>query len=124
MAQALGARVLVMPPHLHDEAVAATSHLPHVLAYALAAVAGAQAQRNPFTADLSAGSFASGTRVAQSSPDLWREIALSNRDALLAAVKACQTELSDVTAALESGDGDALQATFLRGHEARRTFPA
>ena len=124
MAQALGARVLVMPPAQHDEAVAATSHLPHVLAYALASVAGAEAARNPFASELSAGSFASGTRVAQSSPELWREIALSNRAALLAAVRMCQAEIAEAADALERGDGNALQAIFERGHQARHTFPA
>ena len=122
LAQAVGARVITLSPQEHDEAVAATSHLPHVLAYALASVAGQKAARNAHVPDLAAGSFASGTRVAQSSPELWREIAFSNRAALADAVRACQAELSEVLAALEAGDGDALQAAFVRGHKARQNF--
>lgn len=124
LAQAVGAQVITLSPQAHDEAVAATSHLPHVLAYALASVAGAQSGSNPHVVDLAAGSFASGTRVAQSSPDLWREIALSNRAALAHAVRTCQAELSEVIVALDSGDGDAIQAAFMRGHRARQQFPA
>jgi prephenate dehydrogenase len=107
-------------PDAHDRAVAVTSHLPHVLAYALAALAGAESESNPHLFDLAAGSFASATRVAGSSPELWREIALSNCDALLAAVRAYRVSLAEAEAVLESGDSDALLALFQKGHAARR----
>jgi prephenate dehydrogenase len=123
-AAALGARPLMLDPDAHDRAVAVTSHLPHLLAYALAATAGrAAADGNPHLFDLAAGSFASGTRVAASSPDLWQGIALSNRDALLSALDACLGELGAMRAALEAGDADTLLAALRRGHEAKRDAP-
>lgn len=120
LAQAVGARTIVLDPDSHDRAVAVTSHLPHVLAYALAALAGAESGTNPHLFDLAAGSFASATRVAGSSPELWREIALSNREALLAAVRAYRLSLAEAEAILESGNPDALLALFQKGHAARR----
>ncbi len=123
LALAFGSRVITLSPPAHDAAVAAISHLPHVLAYALASVAGKEAEQNPHVLNLAAGSFASGTRVAHSSPDLWREIAFSNREALANAVRLCQAELADVLQALETGDADAIQAAFVRGYDARQKFP-
>lgn len=120
MAQALGARVLTLSAEEHDRCVAVTSHLPHVLAYALSAIAGEQAGTAPHLYDLAAGSFASGTRVAASPPELWHEIAMTNRNALAEAVRACRAELDLVLLALETGDSDALLAAFRRGNEARQ----
>lgn len=123
MAQEVGARVITLTPEAHDRAVAVTSHLPHVLAYALAAIAGEAATADPHVWDLAAGSFRSGTRVAHSSPALWREIVLSNRDALVDALRACRSELDAALAALESGDGTALETIFRRGYDARMQAP-
>jgi prephenate dehydrogenase len=120
LAQAVGARTILLDPDAHDRAVAVTSHLPHVLAYALAALAGAESETNPHLFDLAAGSFASATRVAASSPELWQEIALSNREALLNAVRGYQAGLAQAEAVLASGDADALLALFQKGHAARR----
>lgn len=120
LAQAVGARTIVLDPHSHDRAVAVTSHLPHVLAYALTTLAAAESQCNPHLLDLAAGSFASATRVAGSSPELWRDIALSNQAALLEAIRAYRTLLTEAETILESGDADALLALFQRGHAARR----
>jgi prephenate dehydrogenase len=124
LAAAVGARVVRLTPAEHDEAVAVTSHLPHVLAYALAAVAGSRAGGSPHLYDLAAGSFTSGTRVAHSDPALWREIALSNRDALLSALRESADQTEAVIAALEARDGDALETAFRRGYEAVEKSPA
>jgi prephenate dehydrogenase len=120
LAQAVGARTIVLDPEAHDRAVAVTSHLPHVLAYALAALAGEESEANPRLFDLAAGSFASATRVAASSPELWRDISLSNRDALLDSVRAYRRSLVEAEAALENADADALLALFQKGYAARR----
>jgi len=120
LAQSVGARTLVLDPDAHDRAVAVTSHLPHVLAYALAALAGNMAGTTPHLFDLAAGSFASATRVAGSSPDLWQGIALSNRAALAAALHAFRADLDATLAALESGDADALREQFTRGFDAKQ----
>jgi len=119
LAQQVGARVVLLAPEEHDRAVAVTSHLPHVLAYALAAVAGKQAEQSAHLYELAAGSFASGTRVAASAPELWRDIALTNRAALAAALRDCREELDTVLAALDAGNGDAILAAFQRGYAAK-----
>ncbi|MBC8103137.1 MAG: prephenate dehydrogenase/arogenate dehydrogenase family protein [Cytophagales bacterium] len=120
LARGVGARTVLLDPDAHDRGVAVTSHLPHVLAYALAALAGKESQTSPALLDLAAGSFASATRVAGSSPELWRDIALSNRTALLRAVRAYRATLGEVEAALERGDGDALLDLFQEGNLARK----
>jgi prephenate dehydrogenase len=95
LAEAVGARTVSLSPDAHDEAVAVTSHLPHVLAYALAAVAGERARTNPHLFDLAAGSFASATRVAQSSPELWQGIAQTNRAALADVLRELRAQLDN-----------------------------
>lgn len=119
LAQAVGARVLTLAPDEHDAAVAVTSHLPHILAYALSSLAAQEAERSPHLYDLAAGSFASATRVAASPPDLWRDVALTNRDALAAALRRYRDELDAVLAALDAGDSDTLFAHFQAGHAAK-----
>jgi prephenate dehydrogenase len=119
LAQAVGARTIPLNPDDHDRAVALTSHLPHVLAYALAARAEAESGQNPRLFDLAAGSFASGTRVAASSPDLWRDIAVTNRSALLQALRAYIAALGEVETALAAGDDDNLLALFTAGYAAK-----
>jgi len=124
LAQALGARAVTLDAHEHDRAVALTSHLPHVLAYALAALGGEAFQSDlPHVYDLAAGSWASATRVAASPPELWRDVALTNRDALLAVLRRYQAELDAVEAALENADANALLTLFGRGRDAKRAAP-
>ena len=78
--KALACRVLVMPPTMHDRLIAATSHLPHVLAFCLV-------EATPHQALATAPrSFLEATRVAKSDPDLWDDILLGNRQAVLAAM--------------------------------------
>jgi prephenate dehydrogenase len=120
LAQHVGAHTVDLSPDSHDRVVAVTSHLPHVLAYALASLAGKRATEEPRLYDLAAGSFASATRVAFSSPDLWRDIALSNAPALAEAIRAYQDLLANALGALESGDSEGLLAAFLSGYNARR----
>ena len=120
---AVGSRVITLGPEAHDRAVAVTSHLPHVLAFALAALAGERSKDETRLFDLAAGSFASATRVAHSSPELWRDIAFSNRPALTEALRAYKKELDAALSALESADADALLSAFERGARAI-AFPA
>ncbi len=124
LAQALGARTVTLEPDEHDRAVALTSHLPHVLAYALASLGGESAQADlPHLYALVAGSWASATRVAASPAELWRDVALTNRDALLDVLRRYQTELALAERALENADADALLALFARGRDAKRASP-
>ncbi len=120
LAQGVGATTLVLPPDAHDAMLAVTSHLPHVLASALMRQALATQQAHPQTQLLTAGSFADATRVAASSPDIWRDVCLSNRDALLAALQAFRGELDVLEAAVEDRDARQIEAFFASGASAKR----
>jgi prephenate dehydrogenase len=81
MWQSCGARVSTLAPDRHDAIFAAVSHLPHVLAFTLVAELAARPDAATYF-DNAAGGFRDFTRIAASSPEMWRDIALANRDAL------------------------------------------
>lgn len=116
--QACGAKVSEMPATKHDAIFATVSHLPHLLAYTLVDMI---ARRD--NADTLFGFAASGfrdfTRIAASSPEMWRDIALANREALLAEIALYQASLEQMRAALAAGDATALEAAFKRAQTAR-----
>jgi len=113
-----GARVLQMKPQEHDALLAAVSHLPHVLAFALVEhIARSETPDRMFA--LAGGGFRDFTRIASSSPEMWRDICLANREALLAELDGYRAELDAVRAMLERGDGEALEGFFSRAREAR-----
>jgi prephenate dehydrogenase len=114
--QSLGARVVSMAPAAHDAAVAALSHLPHVVAYALA---GALAEAAPALAGLAGGSFESGTRVAASSPAAWTEILLANRAALLPWIDRFASRTAELRSAIAAGDATRLRELLAAGGAAR-----
>lgn len=120
----LGARPLILPPAEHDRAVAATSHLPHALAAALACTVADTAAAVVETPQLAAGSFRDGTRVAASLPNLWRDICLTNRCALLEAMDAAAGRLASLRRALEAGDAAAIEQFFAAGAESKRRVEA
>lgn len=118
-----GAEVIAMPVEQHDAILASTSHLPHVLAYTLVdALAGQSEQRDIFR--FAAGGFRDFTRIASSDPQMWHDIALANRDALLNSIDLFMTHLSQVRSAIEQQDGQALLQTFQRAKQARDDFAA
>jgi len=112
-----GAHVVPAGAADHDAAVARVSHLPHVLAAVLASVG---ADGGPLAMALGAGSFADGTRVAASAPDLVRAMCEGNRDALLDAVDDALGRLGAARGSLASTG--ALAATLQAGHRARQAF--
>ncbi len=121
MWQLTGAEVLEMPVDEHDRVLAGTSHLPHVLAYALVdALAGDPAQRDIFR--FAAGGFRDFTRIAASDPTMWRDIAIANRPALLAAIDLFSSHLETLRTAIDRADGTSIMATFARAKEARDEF--
>jgi prephenate dehydrogenase len=122
LAQEVGASTRIFTPEEHDAMVAVTSHLPHVLASALMRTAAVTRAVHPETPSLAAGSFADMTRVAASSPDIWRDVCLSNRDAVLHALAQCRAELDALQAATESRDADALEAFFRGGADAKSAW--
>ena len=115
---ACGAQVVRLQAREHDEILAAVSHLPHAVAFSLM---GALAQRKDARRLLgfSAGGLRDTVRISGSSPEMWRDIFLANRTALLAAVDEFSLEIKHMRAALQAGDGDALQAMFERARNAR-----
>ncbi len=122
LAQSVGATTLLLAPDAHDAMLAVTSHLPHVLASALMRQAQQTQSRYPQTSQLTAGSFADGTRVAASSPEIWRDVCLSNRDALLQALQAFRGQLDTLEAAVADSNADEIEAFFTAGAAAKRNW--
>lgn len=108
---ACGARVSLMSPAQHDAVLASVSHLPHLLAYALVAQI-ANAPDGDLRFSFGGGGFRDFTRIAASSPEMWRDIALANRTALLHELDGYSAMLAQLRAMIERGDGPALEALF------------
>lgn len=120
---ACGARVRELDPAVHDRIFAAVSHLPHLLAFALVdLLAGRPDADDVFR--FAASGFRDFTRIAASSPEMWRDISLANRDALVAAIDAYRSQLDAVAAMVASADGAGLEAVFARAAAARRAWGA
>lgn len=111
--QALGAKTRVLDAADHDRALALTSHLPHLLAYALAGILPADLR------DLTATGFRDTTRLASSAPDLWAPIFLANSAALLDALDAVEDCLRQFRQALASSAGHDLLSLLLQGQRSR-----
>lgn len=120
---ALGAAVSEMDAAHHDEVLAATSHLPHVLAFTLVDTLARMAERTEIF-EYAAGGFTDFTRIASSSPDLWRDIVTANHAAILPTLERYIGDLEAVRAAIAAGDRDTLAATFTRAKAARDAFAA
>ncbi len=115
------AEVVEMSVERHDTVLAATSHLPHALAYVLVdSLAGDPAQRDIFR--FAAGGFRDFTRIASSDPTMWHDISLANRDALLLAIDQFSAGLKALRESIDRRDGPAIMATFERAKEARDQF--
>lgn len=118
MWQSCGAEVCEMSAETHDNVLAATSHLPHILAFNLV---GMLSERDDCDDVLrfAAGGFRDFSRIASSDAVMWRDICLSNRDAILALLEQYQQGLNDIKQAIESGDGNHLHDVFSRAKQAR-----
>jgi prephenate dehydrogenase len=121
---ALGAQPVRMDARLHDRVLGAASHLPHVAAYALAAVVGGlDDQREPATGAalraLPTTSLRDTTRVAASSPVMWRDIFLDNRTELLPLIDGLLAAIGELRAAIEAGDGARAEAFLAAARDAR-----
>jgi cytidylate kinase len=120
LAEEIGSKVVVMDPDAHDRCAAVISHLPHIIAAALVDLAQSQSREDPQVFDMIAGSFRDMTRVAASSPDLWRDICKTNADEIKRAAETFKSLLDGGLTALESGD---FEAWFANAGEIRRRFP-
>ena len=116
-----GAIIHMLTPQEHDKVFAAVSHLPHLLAYALVDdIAGKPHADLLF--QYAASGFRDFTRIAGSSPEMWRDISLANRDALLGELDAYLVQLTHLRARLAASDGAALEATYANAQRARRAW--
>ena len=119
--QACGARVAEMGAAEHDAVFAAVSHLPHLLSYAYMDMIAARAD-SVRCLDYAASGFRDFTRIAASSPEMWRDIALANRAALLSEFGRFEEHWRALRDALEKGDGTALEAIFARARNTRKDW--
>jgi prephenate dehydrogenase len=121
--QQCGALVHHLSAEAHDAVFAAVSHLPHVLAYALVDDIAARPDADRLF-QYAASGFRDFTRIAGSSPEMWRDIALANRTALLSELDAYMAKLSQIRALLDQGDGAALETIFGGAQAARQAWIA
>jgi len=118
MWSATGADVVEMGVTHHDEVLAATSHLPHVLAFSLVDTL-AQMDDHAEIFRYAAGGFRDFTRIASSDPVMWRDICVANRAPLLKALDAFDADLRELAEAVRRGDGETIQTHFERAKTAR-----
>ena len=116
--EACGARIVRLDAKSHDEIFAAVSHLPHVIAFALVSMLAKR--RNASTLlGFSGGGLRDTVRIAGSSPEMWRDICIANREALVDLLDDYTDELEIARAAILSGDADSLTDMFERARTAR-----
>ena len=121
--EACGAEVRDMPAAQHDAVFAAVSHLPHLLAYALVHdIANRPDAEVMF--DFAAGGFRDFTRIAGSHPEMWRDISLANRDALLKEIDSYMSEVSALRKLVEQRDAAGLEKLFDFARDARAAWLA
>lgn len=119
----LGAMVEQMSPEHHDLVLAVTSHIPHLIAYTIVGTASdLEEVTRSEVIKYSAGGFRDFTRIAASDPVMWRDVFLSNRDAVLEMLGRFTEDLTAMQRAIRSGDGEALYELFSRTREIRRSI--
>jgi len=119
----LGAQVETMAPEHHDRVLAVTSHLPHLIAYTIVGTASdLEEVTQSEVIKYSAGGFRDFTRIAASDPTMWRDVFLTNREAVLEMLQRFSEDLSHLQRAIRWGDGDALFDLFTRTRAVRRSI--
>lgn len=120
--QACGAHVSLMAADEHDRVLAATSHLPHVLAFTLMNHLRHGASQPDDLLRFAGSGFRDFTRIASSSPEMWRDICLANRESLLAQIEAYQNELQALADILQNVDAKALEQAFSQARALRENW--
>ena len=121
--QALGAKVEVMDAKHHDMVLAVTSHLPHLIAYTIVGTASdLEGVTEGEVIKYSAGGFRDFTRIAASDPTMWRDVFLTNKDAVLEMLQRFTEDLTALQRAIRVGDGDQLFEHFERTRAIRRSI--
>ena len=123
MWEATGATVVEMDADHHDEVLAATSHLPHILAYSLVDMLGrTEGQKEIFR--YAAGGFRDFTRIASSDPQMWHDIFIANSDAVLNVLESFERELGATIAAIRARDGETIKGMLMRAKTLRDRYAA
>ena len=123
--EALGANVEVMDAQHHDLVLAVTSHLPHLIAYTIVGTASdLESVTQSEVIKYSAGGFRDFTRIAASDPTMWRDVFLTNKDAVLEMLQRFSEDLTALQRAIRVGDGDQLFDHFTRTRAIRRSIVA
>lgn len=115
---ALGAKVEVMSPKDHDEILAYISHLPHIVAYGLVSAIWNKEQALPVLR-FSAGGFKDFIRIAGSSPEMWRDICLENKDMIINALNQYQNQLEELKKMMVKEDGKGLEKVFSKSRQVK-----
>jgi len=121
MWRTVGSEVIEMDIAHHDQVLAATSHLPHMLAYTLVDVIGCMKERTEIFR-YAAGGLRDFTRIASSDPQMWHDICLANRDAMVDVLDRFGSELSRLTDAVRHGDGEFVRSVFTRSKSIRDEY--
>lgn len=119
MWEAAGCEVVAMEVEKHDRVLAAISHLPHMVAYALVNAVGAYDRYEENILEYSAGGFRDFTRIASSDPTMWRDIALTNREALVEMMGQFEAFFRELKDDVSRGDSERLFEFFRRSKESR-----
>jgi cyclohexadieny/prephenate dehydrogenase len=121
--EALGANVEIMTPAHHDLVLAVTSHLPHLIAYTIVGTASdLEDVTQGEVIKYSAGGFRDFTRIAASDPTMWRDVFLSNKEAVLTMLQRFTEDLTALQRAIRVGDGDTLFDQFTHTRAIRRSI--
>jgi prephenate dehydrogenase len=118
---ALGANVSRMEPHHHDEVLAATSHLPHVLAFVLTEMLGRKDEQQEIF-QYAAGGFRDFTRIASSDPQMWLDICLANRAEIVPLIEQYRDALAVAAGLISEGRAEAIRSLFANARGARQRF--
>jgi cyclohexadieny/prephenate dehydrogenase len=120
---AMGSMIEVMDPSHHDQVLAITSHLPHLIAYTIVGTANdLQGHLQQEVIKFSASGFRDFTRIAASDPIMWRDIFLSNKDAVLEVIQRFTEDLTALQRAIRWGEGEVLEKRFTETRAIRRAI--
>lgn len=117
--QACGAQVSIMPADEHDQVFAATSHLPHLLAFTMMNHLNHSTSHPENMLRFAGSGLRDFTRIAGSSPEMWRDICLANREVLLKQIEGYQNELCALQEMLKNNEGEALEKAFTQARSVR-----
>jgi cyclohexadieny/prephenate dehydrogenase len=121
--QRAGMRIVTMDANHHDRVLAITSHVPHLIAYTIVnTVSDLEAHLKAEVVKFAASGFRDFTRVAASDPVMWRDIFLSNKDAVLEMLGRLYEDIALLQKAIRFGDGETLQRVFARSRQIRRSI--